>query len=125
MNVRLVVSPILILLLSNYAPGQQMSQGSGEISPTVRASASAQVAFKQDLMHRIVIAEASVRQAESAHATGVELGRLYGQLGLLYEDAAQWERSEATLEHAVSLLRHTAESSRDLATALSQLGSLH
>jgi tetratricopeptide (TPR) repeat protein len=125
MNVRLVVSPILALLLSLYAPGQQMSQGGGEIEQPVHASANAEGSFKQELMHRISLEEAAVRQAEASHATDVELGKTYAQLGLLYEDAAQWQRSEAVLEHAVSLLRHTAEPSGELAIAVSQLGSLH
>jgi tetratricopeptide (TPR) repeat protein len=124
MNVRLVVGPVLALLLSTHAPGQQMSQEAGEIGQSVRVPPTAG-AFKQEILHRISLKEAAVRQAESAHATNVELSVLYVHLGLLYQDAALWEKSEAMLVHAVSLLRHTAEQNGNLAAALGQLGSLH
>jgi tetratricopeptide (TPR) repeat protein len=124
MNVRHVVSPVLALLLATYAPGQPMSQEASEIGQSMRAPAPAG-AFRQDLQHRITLKEAEVRQAESAHATNVQLSILYVQLGLLYQDVALWEKSEATLKHAVSLLRQTAEQSANLASALGQLGCLH
>lgn len=66
-----------------------------------------------------------MKEAESAHATAVELGRLYVKLGLLYQEVAWWERSEAALAHAVSLFRGSSESNGDLATAITQLGKLH
>jgi len=123
MNVRLVVSPVLALLLSTHAHGQQRSEAS-EIGQSMRVNATAG-AFKQNLLHRITLEEAAVRQAESARAANVELSVIYVRLGLLYEDVALWEKSEAMLEHAVSLLRHTPEQSGNLASALGQLGSLH
>jgi tetratricopeptide (TPR) repeat protein len=123
MNVRLVVSPILVLLLSTYAPGQQVSEGS-RIAQHVGVPATAGV-FKQDLLRRIALEEAAVRQAESAHATNVEVSVIYVRLGLLYENVALWEKSEAVLQHAVSLLRQTAGQSGNLAAALGQLGCLH
>jgi tetratricopeptide (TPR) repeat protein len=91
----------------------------------VVASTGSGTALKQEIRRRIDILEAAIRKAEANHAADVELGNAYRQLALLYEDAAEWGRSEATLEHAISLLRHSAESSKDLATAVSQLGSLH
>jgi tetratricopeptide (TPR) repeat protein len=124
MKARLVVSPVLVLLLSACAPGQQMSQGVDEIGQPAHATANAS-AFKQQLTRRIALQMAAVRQAEAAHVTNVELSRIYGQLGLLYQDAAQWEQSEAALEHAVALLRPASEPAEDLAGALSQLGNLH
>lgn len=124
MKARLVVSPVLVLLLSAYAPGQQMSQGAGEVNQPEHATANA-TAFKQELTRRIALQEAIVRQAESAHATNIVLSKSYGRLGLLYEDAAQWKLSEAAMERAVTLLRSTSEPTEDLAWALSQLGNLH
>jgi tetratricopeptide (TPR) repeat protein len=124
MKARLVVSPVLVLLLSAYAPGQQMSQVAGEVNQPAHATANA-TAFKQELTRRIAVQEAIVRQAESAHATNIVLSKSYGRLGLLYEDAAQWKQSEAAMERAVTLLRSTSEPTEDLAWALSQLGNLH
>jgi tetratricopeptide (TPR) repeat protein len=124
MKVHHVVSPVLALLLATYAPGQQMSQEASEIAQSVRVPATAG-AFKQERLQKIVLKEAAVRQAESAHATNVALAIIYVQLGLLYQDVALWEKSEATLEHAVFLLRQTEQPSGNLAAALSQLGTLH
>jgi tetratricopeptide (TPR) repeat protein len=123
MKIRLVVSFVVVLLLSHSVRGQQTSQESVEIGKTVRASANSQ-AYRQDLGHRIALEENSVRQAEVAHADDVDVSRMCVQLGLLYQDAAQWDKSEAVLEHAASLLRHSAPSG-DLAATLSQLGILH
>jgi len=125
MNVRLVASPILVLLLSHYAPGQQMSRGVDQTGPPAPVTANSADALKQNLMRRIALAEAAVRQAESAHESNVVLSRTYVQLGLWCQNAAQFGRSEAVLEHAVSLLRHPFESGADLATAISQLASVH
>ena len=125
MNVRLVASPILILLLSHYAPGQEMPHGADQTGPPARVAANAADAVKQNLMRQVALAEAAVRQAEAAHESNVALSRTYVQLGLWYQNAAQWGRSEAALEHAVFLLRGPSEPRAELATAISQLASLH
>jgi tetratricopeptide (TPR) repeat protein len=124
MNVRLVASSVLALLLLSYASGQQTLQGGGEADPTARAAADTGT-FKENLSHRIALEEAAVRQAESAHASNVALSKIYVQLGLFYQDAAQWGASEVVLRHAVSLLRPATEPREELARAISQLGSLH
>jgi tetratricopeptide (TPR) repeat protein len=125
MNVRLVASPVLVLLLSHYAPGQEMPRGVDQSGPPARVTANTADAVKQNLMHQVALAEAAVRQAEAAHESYVVLSRTYVQLGLWYQNAAHWGRSEAALDHAVSLLRHTSEPGADLPTAISQLASLH
>jgi len=122
MNVRLAFTPILALLLTQSAPGQSASQG---IDATPVGSANAAAAFKQGLLQRIARQEATARQAESAHAGIIALGKIYFQLGLLYQDAAQWPRAEATLQHTVCLLRNPPGQAGDLATAISQLGTVH
>ena len=124
MNVRFVMSPILALSLSFHAAGQQVSRGNGDSVPSV-LGANAGLDFKESLLHRIAMDEAAVRNAESAHASNGELGRLYAELGLEYEDAAQYERSEAAMQRSVSLLRHAPDATPNLATAISHLGSLH
>jgi tetratricopeptide (TPR) repeat protein len=125
MNVRLVASSVLVLLLSHYAPGQQVPRGVDETEAPAGVMANAADAFKQKLTHRIALEEAAVRQAVSAHATNVELSKTYMRLGVSYSDSAQWERSEAVIEYAVSLLRHTSVAGGDLATAITQLASVH
>jgi tetratricopeptide (TPR) repeat protein len=124
MNVRLVAGSVLILLLSHYVSGQEMVRGVDQTGPA-RVSANPADAAKQNLMRQVALAEAAVRRAEAAHESNVALGRTYVQLGLWYENAAQWGRSEAALEHAVSLLRGPSEPRAELATAISQLASLH
>jgi tetratricopeptide (TPR) repeat protein len=125
MNVRLIASPILVLLLSHYAPGQEMPRGADQTGPQARVTPNTADAVKQNLMHQVALAEAAVRQADAAHESNVVLSKTYVQLGLWYENAAQWDRSEAALEHAVSLLRHPTGPDEDLATTISQLASLH
>src|SRR5258705_6378233 len=94
MNVRLVASPILVLLLSRYAPGQQMPRGVDETGPPSRVTANSADAYKQKLIRRVAVAEAAVRQAEAAHETNVALSKAYVQIGLWCQNAAQRERSE-------------------------------
>src|ERR1700743_2073520 len=102
MSVRLVV--VVSLLLSYYAPGQQTVPSGGETEPIAPVAANAGATFKQQLMHRIAIEEEEIRQKEAAHVGRVELSKAYEQLGLSYQCAAAWERSEAALQRAVSLL---------------------
>ncbi|HEY1994250.1 MAG TPA: tetratricopeptide repeat protein [Edaphobacter sp.] len=125
MNVRLVASPVLILLLSHYAPGQEMPRGADQTGPPARVTATTPEGVKQNLMRQIALAEAAVRQAEAAHDSNVVLSKKYVQLGLWYQNAAEWGRAEAVLEHAISLLRHPAGPDAELATAIGQLASLH
>jgi tetratricopeptide (TPR) repeat protein len=125
MKVHRILIPILALLLSSDGYGQVVSQGVESGPPTVRAEANAAGVFREDLARRIAFEEAAVRREESEHAPDVEVARTYAQLGLLYQDAAQWARSEAVMEHALSLLRHAPEPGETLAAILSQLGVLH
>src|SRR5258707_2594966 len=107
MNVRLIASPMFALLLSPFAHGQHVPPGGDEIGGRVRVETNAGGAFKQELARRIALQEESVRQAEAAHATDVELARRYRRLGLSYENATQWARSEAAVEHSDAFGRHT------------------
>jgi tetratricopeptide (TPR) repeat protein len=125
MNVRLIASPIFALLLSPFAYGQQVPTGADEGGGHVRVEANAATAFKQELMRQIAVQEEAVKKAEAAHATDVELAKRYAVLGVSYGNLAQWPRSEAAAEHAVSLARHFLEPSEELADYLTQLGSLH
>ena len=125
MKARLITGAVLGLLLSVCVPAQQVTQGITQGSSETGVSANSQPTFKEEVSHRIALAEAGLRQAESMHVPDVELARLYGQLGLMYEDVGQMVRAEAMLQHAVSLLRHAGERNEDLATAVSRLGNLH
>jgi tetratricopeptide (TPR) repeat protein len=122
MNVRLVLSPVFVLLLFPFVHGQQVPPGGEQTTPVSVETAKS---FKQELTRRIALLEASVRQAEAAHATDVELARRYTQLSLAYENATQRAQSEAAAEHAVSLARHAPEPNPELAAAITQLGILH
>jgi tetratricopeptide (TPR) repeat protein len=125
MKVRLVASPVLVFLLSHYAPGQQMPRGVDETGPPARVTANTADAVKQNLMRQIAVAEAVVRQAEAKHESNAVLSKAYVQLSLWYQNAAHWGQSEAALEHAISLLRYPSGPEAELASAISQLASLH
>jgi tetratricopeptide (TPR) repeat protein len=125
MNIRRIAIPIFALLLSPFAPGQQAPASGDEIGPSARVEANAASVFKQQLVRQIALQEEGLRKAEAAHATDVELARRYARLGVSYGNLAEWARSEAAVEHAVSLVRHAPEQSEELAGLLTQLGSLH
>src|ERR1700734_366547 len=124
MSVRLVISPILVLF-SCCLLGQQISRGGDDTGPPASSAANDGADYRQKILDRIVVLEAATRKAESANAGDLKLGRLYSQLGLFYENAAQWDRSEAALKRAVALFRHANETNGELAVALTQLGSMH
>ena len=111
MNVRMVIGSILALLLCPFVSGQTVAQT--DDSP------------KQAILRQIAISEATQRQMESTHTENAVLGRGYIELGLLYSDAGLWNKSEASLERAVVLFRHTSEPGDGLAEAVGRLGSLH
>src|SRR6059058_500559 len=104
MNVRLIAIPVFALLLSPFAYGQQEPPGGDEVAGRVRVEVNAGSAIKQELARKIAFEETSIRQAEAAHASNVELARRYRRLSLSYEHATQRARSEAAAEHAVSLV---------------------
>jgi tetratricopeptide (TPR) repeat protein len=117
MNVRLVVSVVLALSFSLSLAGQQIVQNTGQL---VGAAA-----VKQEREFRISRLEDAARRGETTREPNIDLGKIYGQLGLLYQDVAQWARAEAALVRAVQLLRRDEDSKRELAKAISELGNLH
>jgi tetratricopeptide (TPR) repeat protein len=119
MKNRPVVNVLLALSISLSLHGQQVGPRVGE------GSQSAPATFKQEIESQIALFEDAVRKGEANHASDVKLGRLYGQLGVLYEDLGQWARSEFAFERAVSLLRHDGTLNSNLATAISDLGRMH
>jgi tetratricopeptide (TPR) repeat protein len=114
MNRRSSVSVILFLLVASCAYGQQQMAGGVSGLPS-----------KQEVERQVARFEDAIRVRESAHASDQVLARIYMQVGLWYEDLAVWNRSEADLEHAVFLFRRASASNEELATALSNLGSMH
>jgi tetratricopeptide (TPR) repeat protein len=111
MNVRMVIGSMLALLVCPLVSGQTTTQT--DASP------------KQEVLRQIAISEAAERKMESAHADNAVLGRGYIELGLLYSDAGLWNKSEANLERAVTVFRHTSGPGDGLAEAVGRLGSLH
>jgi tetratricopeptide (TPR) repeat protein len=131
MDRRASVSVVLLLLFASCAYGQQVAgEGAGE-----RPSGGAVVAMtqgvvtglpsKEEIERRISLFENAVRNGESNHASDQALARGYMQIGLWYEDLAVWNRAEADLEHAVFLFRRASTPHEELATAISNLGSMH
>ncbi len=125
MNIRLIASPMLAFLLSSFIHGQQAPPSGDESEEHVRVEANAASVFKQKLVRQIALQEEALRKAEASHAPDIELARKSALLGVSYGNLAQWARSEAVVEHAVSLLRHAPAPSEELAAVLTQLGSLH
>jgi tetratricopeptide (TPR) repeat protein len=122
MNARLVVMAALALFLSVFASGQLQEPAKVSATPIYLADP---IAFKQELTRRISLQEAAVQGMESSHSANTELAKAYEKLGMLYEDCAQWDRSETALERAVALFRSSPVQTEELAAAITQLGSLH
>jgi tetratricopeptide (TPR) repeat protein len=118
MNIRPVISVVFALVYSCGLSGQQLEDGRNGAGETSRP-------FKEELELRIGEMEDTARKSEASRASDLELGKIYEQLGLLYEDAAQWTRSESAGEHAVALLRRDEASKKELAKALGEMGNLH
>jgi tetratricopeptide (TPR) repeat protein len=119
MKIHPVVDVLLALSISLSLRGQQVGQGAGE------GGQSAPTTFKQEIEHKIALFEDAVRKKEANHTADGKLGRLYSQLGLLYEDVGLWGRSEFAFERAVSLFRQDGTSNAELATAIADMGAMH
>jgi tetratricopeptide (TPR) repeat protein len=86
---------------------------------------AAEIPSRAEMLRRIVVYEEAARDAEAARASDVSLAKVFASLASLYESAAMYGRSEAALEHAISLLRRHPELRGMLATDLNFLGMLH
>ena len=119
MKIHSVVNVVLTLSISLSAHGQEVGQAAGQ------GSQSSPTIYKQTMERQITLFEEAVRKNEADHAADVKLGRLYSQLGLLYEAVGLWNRSESAFGRAVALFRRDGASNAELATALADTGSMH
>jgi tetratricopeptide (TPR) repeat protein len=148
-----MIGPVLALLLASCAEAEQVCRGDDESLRSARAAANVIVPVATDgcdravaktedaggvsprprtelptraeFLRQIAVYETAVRQARSAHASDVTMAKMYGQLASSYGAASMYEPAESALEHAISLLRGHAESSRELADDMDYLGGLH
>jgi tetratricopeptide (TPR) repeat protein len=117
MNIRLVVSVVLVLSLSFSLAGQEIVQDAGQ------PPGAAAVKRERELL--ISRFEDAARRGEANRDADVDVGKIYGQLGLIYQDVGQWARAEDALKRAVLLLRRDETSKKELVTAIGDLGNLH
>jgi|GEM_PF-3241615 len=125
MMTRIVLVFTIVLAMSCAGFGQQISPRNDAAGAASDAASNGSISIQQQFKQMIAKEEASVQQAEAAHAPDVQLARLYWNLGLLYEDTAAFSLSEAALAHSVSLFRRVAGDDGELATALNSLGVIH
>jgi len=83
------------------------------------------VPTKQELLKSIDRYQASLRQAEAAHASDAVKGQVYSKLGLIYEDLTMFDQAEASFQHAVQLFQHDAQEQCPLSAAFSNLGRIY
>jgi len=150
MKHRLLIHPVLALLLTPCAIGQQMCGGSGESAEPVRATiivpvtttgcgrvnpdagdpwgvgpkSVTEIPTNAETLRRLKVYETAAREAEATHASDAMKAQIYTRLASLSMDAGMYDQSEAALEHAISLLRNADLNDR-LAEDLSYLGMLH
>ena len=110
MNRRLFLCPMLVLLLTVCASGQE--------TPT-------DISARTETLRKINQLEIAAREGESAHVGDVALANVYSELASLYESAAKYDQCEGALQRAISLFRHSPESRSQLADDLDNLGLLH
>jgi tetratricopeptide (TPR) repeat protein len=149
MKLRLLNLPVLALLLAPCAFGQQLCsenpqpagaagkadvRGATVVHDKVDTNTGDEqgmqrlrgnIATRPELLRRIAVCEAAVREAEAAHATDAVLVEVYSWLGSLYDRALMFSQSEAAFERAISLLRRNPGASGQLAEDINYLGSLH
>lgn len=153
MKLRLLICLVFVLLLVPCAPGQEICRGNGEGAQATRAGANfivpvtssvcdrtsanpsdswsvgqqpvAEISTGAELTRLIGVYEATARRAESAHVIDATVAKIYARLASLHEDAGMYERAEADLEHAISLLRGNVERRDQLAENINSLGLLH
>ncbi len=110
MNLRLFICPVLALLLAPWAFGQQ---------------SLTEIPSREEILRQIAMCEASIKEAESAHANDEVMAKMYSRLASLEVNAARYGESEAAFEHTISLLRRNPGSSQQLAEELASLGWVH
>jgi tetratricopeptide (TPR) repeat protein len=90
-----------------------------------RQGADAQVLSGEVLQKEIQVYSAASLRADPPEMEPVAAGRIWWQLGSLYEDAARYAESEGAYEHAIRLLRSVPSAKADLAYAIDGLGTLY
>jgi len=125
MSTRFVLGFVVALEMSCCVFSQQMLQTNDSAGAAQSAAGGSRGQSRQELLRSVAADEAAVRKAEAAHATDEQLGVAYWRLGIAYEGAAEWGRSEAALERSASLFRRVADGGSKLATALNSLAVVH
>ena len=151
MKLRLLIRPALVLALTPCAIGQQICGEGGEsirpapvtvIVPVTEAGCGfvtsdaddpwgigsqsvMEVPSRAETLRRIKVYEAAAREAESTHGSDALRAKIEARLASSYMDAGMYDQAEATLEHAVSLLRRNVDLAAQLAEVLNYLGMLH
>lgn len=86
---------------------------------------NAQLLTKQDLEKEIIAYAAASIQAKTPDMPALQAGRIWSHLGVLYQDAGMYGKSEQALEQAMRLLAVEPVSTSDLAAAIDSLGMLY
>lgn len=84
-----------------------------------------QILTRQDLEKQIQVYRSASLRAEPPLMAAVPAGRIWSQLGTLYEDAGMYEQSEIAFRHAIQLLTVPPVSRLDLARGMDDMGTLY
>ena len=85
----------------------------------------AQILTKEDLRKQIAIYETASHQADMHTLPAAQAGRIWSQLGTLYQDAGLYSKSEDAFEHAMRLLTAPPVDRQALASNIDNLGTLY
>jgi tetratricopeptide (TPR) repeat protein len=66
-----------------------------------------------------------INRATQLGLSPIQVGRIWAELGVTYQDLMQYSQAEAAYSHALVLFEHEPAAARDFAATLSNLGSLY
>ena len=117
-----VLGLLSIGLMGVSASGQQAGASSSAPSQA-EAQNEAKFPDRPELLRRIALYEAAIRNAETTHAATEILVTIYANLAALYEDAGMYSKSEDVMRREISVLRSGPLD--ELADAVGHLAVLH
>jgi tetratricopeptide (TPR) repeat protein len=119
---RSIALTLLIGLTVGSVYGQQ-SEETPRRTATATRSTEAELPSRPELLRRIDVYEGLAQQAKISHSMDANVLEIYSQLGVLYEGAGMFSKSEAAIERAIAMMRSGPKD--QLAIALGHLAEVH
>jgi len=119
---RLLTGVLLSVLAGLTAIGQSHANAATDQSQRSAQPANSQ-SYKAEMLRSIALNEAAMRAAEASHAHRKRLAAIDANLGILYQDAGMFQKSENAIQRAIVLLQDGPQD--QLAAEVERLAVLH